>query len=100
MAVVSLRGWEQQAAVFPRNRCSLNSLPGEMARKAIFGAKGSSGSRGRQQRSIGEKQADIRGRNRGFDPGAKFPPGRLIWLNSLYRPALPERSLRETSPAA
>jgi hypothetical protein len=33
--VVSLRGWEQQAAVFPRNRCSLNSLPGEIAREAM-----------------------------------------------------------------
>src|ERR1700688_2956068 len=101
MAVVSLRDWELQAAVFPRNRCSLNSLPGEMAREAIDLARKEVPARlGGNGRSIGKKQPDIQGRSRGFDPGAKYPPRRLKWLNSLYRPALPGKRVRETSPAA
>ena len=83
---VSLADWEQQAAVFPRNRAALNSPGGEIEpcgaeRQGIFRRR-----RPGLQGEVFHFKA-IKSRVR-FSPNSG---DRLLkWLNSLYRPALPE----------
>src|SRR6266436_1380588 len=105
MAVVSLTGLKHLAQVFPRNRRSLNSPIGGMARKAMHLARKETPRR-RAGRKIDRRAAAWdRGRKMEIDrnqqpgtgadsadliPDEISPPGRLKCLNSLYRPALPE----------
>src|SRR6266403_4188757 len=87
MAVVSLTGLKHLAQVFPRNRRSLNSPIGGMARKAMHLARketprrraraqdrsqsGSMGSRP-ENGDRPESTARYRGGFGGFDPGRNF----------------------------
>jgi hypothetical protein len=98
--VVSLSGLEHQAAVFPRNRRSLNSPVGGMARKVMHLARKEALPAGPTQTIDRNKQPDIKAGNQGFDAGRIFAPSRLKWLNSLYRPALPEGMHGRLGPAA
>ena len=103
--MVSLAGLKHLAQVFPRNRGSLNSPIGGMARKAMHLARketprrragrkidrrAAARGRGRKMEIDRNEQPGTRGEFGGFDPGEISPPGRLKCLNSLYRPALPE----------
>ncbi len=103
--MVSLTGLKHLAQVFPRNRRSLNSPIGGMARKAMHLARKETPRR-RAGRKIDRRAAAWdRGRKMEIDrnqqpgtgadsadliPDEISPPGRLKCLNSLYRPALPE----------
>src|SRR5258705_10800910 len=113
MAVVSLLGLEHRAQVFPRNRRSLNSPMGGIARKAMHLARKETPRRpGRRERSLAEGQPDIEtemeiDRNeqpditpliRRISSRAKFRPSRLKCRNSLYSPAFPDGTAGRPSP--
>jgi hypothetical protein len=88
---------KQRTAVFPRNRPSLNSPMGRKARperaKAVIFGPERGGSPG-QDAAAGHSQSSSR------DSSGIGVSGLLKWLNSLYRPALPEGIRGPTRPTA
>src|ERR1700680_2738284 len=98
MAVVSLGGMAAVGpAVFPRNRACLHSLGGGNGRagRRDRGTFARIGAPDRPMRHSIYAAAVRRGMWRkagGFDSRRIQPHSRLKWLNSLYRPALPEEN--------
>src|SRR6266480_1976376 len=97
MAVVSLTGLKHLAQVFPRNRRSLNSPIGGMARKAMHLARketlrrragrkidrrAAARDRGRKMEVDRNERPDIRGEFGGFDPRRNFA-ARLVEMPQL-----------------
>src|SRR5258707_6363076 len=89
-------GQEQRAAVFPRNQRSLNSPMAVLSRAGaetgLFPVESCPGAFW--------EWCMIKGRNSGFDRARNSGSSLLKWLNSLYRPAVPQQDRRKLTSRA